>query len=114
MANAYLKMWLSLTILVVPPAANSYGMQPDGERGHAFANTHCSRCHAVGDAGPSPLATAPKLRKLSERYPLEDLAEACAEGVLTGHSAMPEWVLEPDEIDDLLAYMQTLQGRLSN
>ena len=49
---------------------------------------------------------------LSKNYPIENLAEAFAEGIGVGHSGdvqMPEFVLSPDEIDDLLTYLATLQ-----
>ena len=42
---------------------------------------------------------------------IDDLAEALAEGILTGHGPveMPEIVLEPEEIESLLGYMQSIQ-----
>jgi hypothetical protein len=36
-------------------------------------------------------------------------AEALAEGINTGHAAMPEFVLDPDQIHDLLSYLKTLE-----
>ncbi|HWL21031.1 MAG TPA: cytochrome c, partial [Bradyrhizobium sp.] len=35
--------------------------------------------------------------------------EALAEGIVTGHPAMPEFQLSPDEIHDLLSYLKTLE-----
>jgi cytochrome c len=32
-----------------------------------------------------------------------------AEGIDTGHPTMPAFVLEPDQIHDLLAYLKTLE-----
>jgi mono/diheme cytochrome c family protein len=83
--------------------------QPSVQRGRDFAQTHCSRCHAVGRTGSSALADAPPFRSLSQRYPLEDLAEPLVEGIQTGHSVMPEWHLDPGDVTDLLAYMTTIQ-----
>jgi hypothetical protein len=39
------------------------------------------------------------------------LAEALAEGIVTGHGPirMPEFVFSPEEIDDLLAYLRSVQ-----
>ncbi len=81
------------------------------KRGRTFAQTYCSRCHAVGLSGVSPLAEAPPFRTLSQRYPLEDLAEPLAEGIQTGHPLMPEWHLDPADITDLLAYIKTIQDK---
>ena len=79
------------------------------ERGRAFAEGNCARCHAIGPAGESPSAKAPEFRLLHRRYPVEDLTEALAEGFRTGHPAMPQFELEPDQIQDLLAYLKSLE-----
>jgi hypothetical protein len=36
------------------------------------------------------------------------LAEALAEGIMTGHPAMPQFVFEPRDIDALLTYIDGL------
>jgi mono/diheme cytochrome c family protein len=54
------------------------------------------------------MGLAPPFRDLPKRYPVEHLAEALAEGIVAGHPAMPRFVLEPREIDALLAYMSSL------
>ncbi len=80
------------------------------ERGHALVQTRCAGCHSVGQTDESPLAVAPPFRDLQRRYPVEDLAEALAEGIDTAHPAMPEFVFEPDQIADLIAYLKTLEA----
>ena len=42
--------------------------------------------------------------------PIEDLAEAFAEGITTGHPSMPQFQLDPAQINDLLAYLNSIQG----
>ena len=84
----------------------------DVARGRAFAEKNCSGCHAVGEAGASPYAPAPPLRTIHTKYDVEGLAEAFAEGILVGHKGekqMPEFVLTPAEIDDLLAYLDSFE-----
>ncbi len=47
-----------------------------------------------------------------KRYPVDDLQEALAEGIMVGHDAeMPQFELDPEEIDDLLAYLDGLGGK---
>jgi cytochrome c len=79
------------------------------ERGHAFAQAHCSECHAVSREGESPLQAAPPLRTLHRRYPVESLAESLAEGIATGHPAMPQFKLNVAQIGDLIAYLKSLE-----
>jgi cytochrome c len=58
----------------------------------------------------SSLAAAPPFRTLGERYPIADLEEALAEGILTGHPAMPQLSFGPADIAAITAYLQSLQG----
>lgn len=80
----------------------------DPEAGRALATALCGRCHALGPDDASPLPAAPPFRTLAARYPIESLAEGLAEGLVTGHPAMPEVQLEPGAIADLLAFLQRL------
>ena len=89
-------------------AAAALADEGDPAAGRAFAEAQCARCHAVAEAGVSPMAEAPPLRVLPSRYPVEALAEAFAEGIVVGHSAMPQFELAPQEIADLLAYIDSL------
>lgn len=99
-----------LSALVLLCAA-SVALALDGnpQAGRTFAETNCARCHATGATGNSPLAPAPAFRDLHRRYPVDQLAEALAEGIGTGHATMPEFQLEPAQISDLLAYLKSLQ-----
>ncbi len=105
-----LKLPRGLPLLVVVFAAAT-ALAQDGRppAGRAFAEANCARCHAIGATESSTLAAAPAFRDLHRRYPVDQLAEALAEGIGTGHAAMPEFQLEPAQIADLLAYLKTLQ-----
>jgi cytochrome c len=46
---------------------------------------------------------------LHERYPVENLEEPLAEGIVTGHPSMPEFRFEPDQIHDFIEFLKTLQ-----
>jgi mono/diheme cytochrome c family protein len=81
----------------------------DVQRGRAYASRHCGRCHAIDLGSKSRLKTAPPFRTLHTRYPVEALAESLAEGIATGHPAMPEAELNPDQIHDLLTFLKTLE-----
>ena len=103
-----LRFLMGLCLLLgAAPSPASAGSSPL-ERGRGIAEKNCARCHATGPTGESPLKPAPPFRVLPERYPVENLAEALAEGIVTGHSAMPEFTFTPDEIDALLTYIASL------
>lgn len=79
------------------------------ERGRRLTVETCASCHATEGTGPSPMADATPFREIVLRYPLDQLEEAFGEGLVTGHPAMPEFVFRASEIDDLIAYMETLK-----
>jgi cytochrome c len=78
-------------------------------RGEALLTTNCSRCHAVGRTGKSTHPEAPPFRTLGQRYPIEVLAEALAEGLSSGHPDMPEFRFEIDEVNAIIAYLGSIQ-----
>ena len=80
----------------------------DIDAGRTFAEQNCARCHATGRDDESKLSIAPPLRTISSKYPLENLDEAFAEGIVTGHNDMPEFRLKPSEINNLLGYIQSI------
>ena len=84
------------------------------QQGQLLLEKNCSRCHAIGRAGTSPVAEAPPFRTVVSRYPPENLAEALAEGIMTRHSEMPQFVFAPDEIDAIIAYLDTLGAENAN
>ena len=79
------------------------------QRGRVFAQANCARCHAIDPVGDSPLAKAPPFRTLHQRYPVENLAVALAEGIRTAHRAMPEFELDQQQINDLIGYLKSLE-----
>ena len=105
MVNRILAAGLCIVALQGPATA----LSPSEQRGQFFARTNCASCHSIDKVTPSPLRIAPPFRTLHKRYPIEQLEEAFGEGISTGHPTMPEFRLEPDQINDLLSYMKTLQ-----
>jgi cytochrome c len=102
---------LSACLASAQPAHAAQQQEPgDPTRGGLLASDNCARCHALGREGDSPNAAAPPFRLLAERYPLENLEEALAEGITVGHEGadMPEFELSPEQIDDLLAFLRRL------
>lgn len=76
--------------------------------GQALAEAKCAKCHAIKAEGKSPFAQAPPLRTFAKKWPLESLEEAFAEGIMVGHPAMPEFEFEPEQIENLLSYIDSI------
>lgn len=76
--------------------------------GRRLIEENCSSCHAVTSTDKSSHPDAPPFRTLSRRYPIEDLAEALAEGISTGHPDMPEFVATPAQVGAITAYIRSI------
>src|SRR5690349_6922932 len=105
MLGLALRSIIIAALLATPALAASKAEQ----RGKAFARANCARCHAIDRTSASRLRIAPPIRTLHQRYPIENLGEALAEGISTGHADMPVFELTPNQIHDLLSYLKTLE-----
>lgn len=78
-------------------------------RGQALAARTCASCHAIGPVGASPLAEATPFRVIVRRHSLDRLEQGFAEGLVTAHPAMPAFAFRASEIDDLMAWLETVR-----
>jgi mono/diheme cytochrome c family protein len=101
---------ITATLIVLSLTHAASALSPAAQRGFVFVQTNCSGCHAVGPFGDSPLPVAPAFRTLDQRYPLDSLAEALAEGIVTGHPSMPEFELDPGQVNDVISYLKSLEN----
>jgi mono/diheme cytochrome c family protein len=92
-----------------PAESADFAYDSKVEVGRLIAETRCSTCHAIGTQGDSTHPDAKPFRQLSENYPVSNLEEALAEGILVGHPDMPVFVLSPYEIDALITYLESIQ-----
>jgi cytochrome c len=90
-------------------ARSAEALSPSAQRGLVLVRTNCARCHAVDKVSPSPLKIAPPFRTLHLRYPVEQLEEPLAEGIVTGHPTMPEFRFDPGQVGDVIAYLKSLE-----
>ena len=103
-----MRIILSLFLLV---CVSSISRADDIAAGRKLVEANCSRCHAIGMTGDSPLAKAPPFREVVTRYPPESLGEALVEGIVTGHNEMPEFVFEADQAAEIIAYLDSLKAK---
>ena len=98
-----------ILMFALAPTAAVAGESDRVEAGRDIADRLCARCHAIGAEGESPHEEAPPFRTFADKWPVAHLGEALAEGISVGHPDMPEFVLEPDEIDAFIAYLESLE-----
>lgn len=94
----------ALLLTALPAAAD-----PIAE-GAALVQRNCAACHGVTTEDASPNPRAIPFRFLGRLYPIEQLEEALAEGIMVSHE-MPEFVLEAEEVSALIAYLESIQVR---
>ncbi len=80
-------------------------------QGKALVEEKCAKCHAIGRDDTSPHEKAPPFRDVVEIYPSENLAEALAEGIVSGHPDMPVFKFEPPQIEAFLGYLNSLSTK---
>ncbi len=91
---------------IAPVAAQT----SDFARGMKIVEAKCARCHATGRSDASPNPKAPPFRDVAKLYPVEHLAEALAEGIVTGDNDMPEFKFGPKDIDAIIDYLNTMSS----
>ena len=80
------------------------------DRGAVLVRQKCAGCHAVERTGDSPMTSAPPFHTMGVLYPVRDLQEAFAEGLVTAHPSMPAFELQATEIADLIADHESVSG----
>jgi mono/diheme cytochrome c family protein len=100
-----------LAVVLVAAGTDAGAQAPTARRGATLVVRHCGGCHAAGRAGASRHPAAPPLRELHRRYEPEALGEALAEGILTGHPAMPAFRFEPRDVRSIILYLDEIQDR---
>jgi cytochrome c len=108
--SAMCALILAASAFAPPIAKSEEALPPPAQRGLVFVRTHCAKCHSVDRVSPSPLPAAPPFRRLHERYPVETLQESLAEGIVTGHPSMPEFQLDPGQVNDVISYLKSLEN----
>ena len=103
---------LAILTSILLTACASAAEQPTAEAlaadGREIAQSQCGSCHAIGRTGDSPNPAAPRFDRLLERYRADVLEEELIEGVRVAHP-MPEFQLNPQGVDALVVYLQSIQ-----
>jgi len=77
--------------------------------GRRLVEDNCASCHAVTMDDESEHKQAPPFRNLSIFYPIEALEEAFIDQIEVGHPDMPTFKVSRVQLEDILAYIASLQ-----
>ncbi len=99
--------FVALLLCVSTPAFAQ--QSPAAQRGLTFVRVHCAQCHSIDVVSDSPLKIAPPFRGLHLKYPVESLAPRLSEGITANHPTMPQFRLDADQINDVIAFMKSLE-----
>ena len=80
------------------------------KRGHAHVQVLCARCHAVGATGDSPHANAPPFRLLARSMDFDSFVTRLRDGLMAGHSDMPEFRFRRRDARAIAAYLVSIQS----
>ena len=97
----------ALAVVWVLTAAAIGGARADAARGSALAEHWCSQCHGVR---PNEASASPKAPRFSEIAAEPSATERSLRVFLrTPHVNMPNLILQPDDIDDLVDYILSMK-----
>ena len=92
--------------LLLPAGAQSV----DPSVGRHLAETTCGACHQIeADSSQSPKSVAPSFMDISRMPSTNELAIKVF--LRSSHRAMPNFILSPEEIDSVAAYIVGLAGK---
>src|SRR5689334_20794395 len=98
----------AFTVVVAVPAGGEE--RADARAGQEFARVHCSGCHDVeGLPSTSPNPAAPTFASVAQTSGMN--GRALAAWLDTSHPTMPNFVLDAQDRDNVIAYIMSLQPR---
>lgn len=92
-----------------PDLARGPVAAPGAGRGQAVAEMRCAGCHAIGVAADSPRADAPTFQTIRLRFNPLSWERVMADIGAGGHGDMPAVALDPADVRDVRAYIETLR-----
>ena len=78
-------------------------------RGEILSQQWCSRCHAVEPGQPSPNPKAPAFSAIAAEPSATEYSLHVY--LQTTHATMPNFRIDPDDIDDIVSYIRSLKPK---
>ena len=103
-----LRHTLALASLLALPAAAAAQDLGSPELGKAYAAQVCADCHDVEPLGEiSPNPDAPSFQSVSDTPGMS--ARALVVWMQSSHPTMPDLIIKPDDMDNVIAYIMSLR-----
>jgi len=98
----------AMMLLALAPGASA--QQADVEAGATYAEQVCADCHAVlANEQISPLAEAPTFQSVADTPGMTEMALTV--WLQSSHPTMPNIVLNPDDLRNVVAYIRSLEKK---
>jgi mono/diheme cytochrome c family protein len=105
-----LKQWIS-SLVIIPIvaglASSAEAQTGDPGAGVTYAKQVCAQCHAIDQTGTSPEPTAPPFKDVANTTGMT--ATALRVWLSTSHPTMPNIIVEPQDMDNVIAYILSLK-----
>ena len=103
--------WFALGIVLVQSlvvlASSAEAQTGDPGAGAAYAQKVCAKCHAIDRTGISPELTAPPFKDVANTPGMTETALTV--WLRTSHPTMPNIIVEPADMDNVIAYIVSLK-----
>ncbi len=100
---------LILSLMLIAASSEAWAQTlGDRAQGRDLAQQICAECHAVGSSpGVSPNPEAPPFELIANLPGMTSIALTAA--LRTSHREMPNVMLKPDELSNIIAYILSLK-----
>jgi len=98
---------LATVVLITLTAEENAGA--DQSRGRVLAEQRCSQCHGVKRGEKSPDVDAPSFTDISAEPSITEYMLRVF--LQTPHPTMPNLIINPDEMDDIVSYIVSLKPK---
>ena len=88
-------------------ASSGEAQTGDPGAGAAYAKQVCAKCHAIDRTGISPELTAPPFRDVANTPGMTETALTV--WLRTSHPTMPNIIVEPADMDNVIPYILSLK-----
>jgi mono/diheme cytochrome c family protein len=95
-------------VLTSATAVVAAEQEGDPQAGFEYAHPYCATCHGISEE-KSPLPQAPRFRHVADTTGMT--ATALQVWMQTSHPTMPNIIVEPKDMRDIIAYILSLKGR---